>query len=138
MSLEEKVKQEQLESLTDVWNEFKSKEDFYKSERLRIEEEIEAFLKDKLKEKGTYTAETNLQLTTGFSESWKQTEVSKLKNMFDEGELTNIPFFPFDVEYKANNKKLSLLKEQDEKLYYKIFGDALTTKAKKVAFKMKK
>jgi len=138
MSLEEKVKEEQLQSLTDMWSANKQKESEAKQARLKVEGEIEAFLADKLKEKGTYTAPTNIQLTTGESESWQQDEVSKLKNMFDEGELKDIPFFPFDIEYKPNNAKIKLLKEADSKLFFKTFGIALTTKPKKVAFKMKK
>lgn len=137
MSLEEKVKEERLQLLTDMWNLAKENENKAKEQRLKTELEIESFVADKLSVKGTYTCETNLQLTTGESESWSQVEVTKLKNKFDEGELTDIPFFPFDIEYKPNNAKIKLLKEENEKLFFKTFGDALTTKSKKVAFKMK-
>lgn len=138
MSLEEKIKQEQLQLLTDMWKNAKDSENKFKEERLRIEEEAVAFLKDKLPTKGTYTAETNLQLTPSEEEKWNQEKVAELKEKFDDGQLNEIPFFPFDITYKPNSNKIKLLREVDEKLYFKIFGDALTTKPKKVSFKMKK
>ena len=138
MSLEEKVKQCRLESLTDMWNYAKENENKFKIQRLVIEEEVVVFLKDKLLVKGTYTSETNLQLTTGEEEKWSQEEVAKLKGQFDDGELKDIAFFPFDITYKPNNAKIKLLREANDKLYFKVFGNALTTKEKKVAFKMKK
>ena len=138
MSIEEKIKLEQLQSLTDLWNQYKAKENEFKEKRVKIENEAYDFLKDKLKDRGTYTAETNLQVTTGEDEKWTQVEIIKLKNMFDNGELNTLPFFPFDVEYKPNNAKLKLLKETDEKQFYKVFGEALTTKPKKPSFKIKK
>lgn len=138
MSIEELVKLEQLESLTDMWVDYKKRENEYKEKRLQIEDEAIAFLQDKLKEKGTYTAETNLQITTGEDEKWSQSEIAKLKEQFDNGELNHLPFFPFDIEYKPNSAKIKLLKETDEKLFYKTFSDALTTKPKKPSFKMKK
>lgn len=138
MSIEEKVKLEHLQVLTDMWADFKSKENEFKEKRLKIESEAYDFLQDKLEIKGTYTAPTDLQITTGEDEKWNQKEVAKLKKQFDDGELNDIAFFPFDIEYKANNAKLKLLKEKDKKLFYKIFGEALTTKPKRPSFKIKK
>jgi len=138
MSIEEKVKLEQLQSLTDMWADCKKRENEFKEKRLKIEREAYDFLKDKLKTKGTYTSDTNLQITTGEDEKWNQLEIIKLKEQFDNNEIIDLPFFPFDIEYKPNNAKLKLLKETDEKLFYKIFSKALTTKPKKPSFKIKK
>lgn len=118
------------------WQTYKGIESDANATRLKIEKRLLEITKGQLKDKGSNNLPDNLQITTGYSESWNNDAIERVKAQFDEG-LTKLPFFPFEQVWKANNKQISALKEMCNDIFEESFAEALTIKPKKVAFKIK-
>lgn len=133
-----RTKEEEIQLLADKWNESKQLENKAKESRLEVEGELLELLKNELKDKGSNNFNGDLKITTGENESWDQALLAGIYTKFTDGEITNIPFFPFDIEFKPNNDKLNILKGDDHrKDFIAVFYEALTVKPKKAAFTFK-
>ena len=123
--------------LVKKWQDLKNQEKIANENRLEVEREILLLVKDELKDKGTNNFPASLKITTGFNAEWSQEKIFEVYDNCIMGGLW-LPFFPFDKQWKENNKKLSILKEDHLDLFNKYFADALTLKPKKPAFEIKK
>jgi len=126
----------EYKALVKKWDEYKDLEALANAGRIRTEKDILKIVGKDLNEKGINHFPENLDITTGLSESWDMDNISRQFVKFDEG-LLEIPCFPFDRTWKANNKKIALIKESTPDIFEEIFSEALTIKPKKPAFKIK-
>jgi len=118
------------------WQTSKGDEKRANAKRLLAERDILKIVGKDLNEKGANNFPLGLKITTGMSESWDMGLVDRVKNQFDDG-LVDIPFFPFNQQWKPDNRKLALINESTPHVFVGVFGEALTIKPKKPSFEIK-
>lgn len=126
----------EYQQLVHKWQDCKNSEQAANNERIKIEKQIFEIVNDSLVDKGTNNLLGNLQIVTGYSESYDQGSIGRLKVKFDNG-LSKLPFFPFKQEWKPNAKQIAALKDMCGEIFNQEMSEALTIKPKKPAFKIK-
>lgn len=127
---------EEYKNLVRQWRRYKEMETDANDMRIAAEKSILRMVGKDLNEKGVNHLPENLDVTTGMTETWDMADISRQSAKFEDG-LLDIPYFPFDRIWKANNKKLALIKESAPNNFEEIFSEALTIKPKKPSFKIK-
>jgi len=122
--------------LVSEWKQAKEKETLANAHRVLIEKQLLEITKSNLQDKGTNNLPNNLQIVTGYSESYDQDAIDRLKNKFDDG-LSKLPYFPFKQEWKPQTKQIAALKDMCGEIFNQEMAEALTIKPKKPAFKIK-
>ncbi|MFO0906800.1 MAG: hypothetical protein U0835_00275 [Isosphaeraceae bacterium] len=125
------TKEQKIERLTAAWKDAKRAESQANADRIAIESEIYELTADCLPDKGTYTTETGMKITTGFSEEWDQAALNAAYQNWP-----GLSPFPFTGIWKPDGKAISYLRDNLPDAY-KIIQPALTLKPKKPAFSVK-
>lgn len=121
-----------LKKLITSWAKAKEKENKAKDTRLTIEERIFNALESELPEKGS-TRVGDMKITTGTTIKWDQEALKSIKLVWEK---TAGPIaFPFEVEYKPDNKTIAYIEDQMPKLY-KQLEPAREEKPKKPSFEI--
>jgi len=126
----------EYQELIHRWQGCKYREQYANSDRAQVERKILEITKNELKDKGTNNLPNNLQIVTGYSESYDQESIQRLKVKFDDG-LSKLPYFPFKQEWKPNAKQIAALKDVCGEIFNQELSEALTIKPKKPTFKIK-
>src|SRR4051794_14094814 len=94
-----------LSRLTDAWKYAKDQEKAFNETRIRIESEIYELCAGKLLEKGTFTTETGMKITTGFSEDWSSDVIQKA---YERWPVESVKF-PFAATWKPDGKAIGVI-----------------------------
>ena len=86
-------------------------------------------VKAKFKEKGTATVNDRLKTVGKITEKWDQEKLKELETEVDAA------YFPFNIEYKPDNKKMTAIKDMFPDLYTKL-RTALSVKPAKTELKI--
>lgn len=125
----------EYQNLLTAWTAYKEMEKEYNQKRIDTENRLFPMVKNKLNTRGTTNLPLGLKVVTGETESWDQAELNSLLTKYEAQEI-NLPYFPFERQLKANNKKIiALLSDVKYKdTYIKFVANAVTVKPKKASF----
>lgn len=118
-------------ALIDEWKHAKEQETIWNARRIEIESKIYELNQASIPDKGTYTTDGGMKITTGFSEEWDQSQLTAAYQQWPEGVK-----FPFAGTWKPDGKAVSYLRDNAPDLY-RLLQPALTLKPKKPSFSMK-
>lgn len=121
---------DQMTDLTAAWREAKQAEADANVRRIAIESRIYELTAPHLPDKGTYTTDSGMKITTGFSEEWDQERVDSAYKSWPDGVK-----FPFAGSWKPDGKAISYLRGNQPSLYA-MLSPALTLKPKKPSFSL--
>lgn len=119
------------QELIDQWKYAKEQEVLWNQKRIEIESQIYEQHRASIPEKGTYTTDDGMKITTGFSEEWDQAKVNEAYQAWPEGIK-----FPFSGTWKPDGKAISYLRDNVPGAY-ELLRSALTLKPKKPSFSVK-
>lgn len=125
------VSDHKLNRLTEEWKYAKQMEQHWNASRIAVESQIYELIASELPDKGTFTTETGMKITTGFSEDWDAESINSAYQQWPEGVK-----FPFNGTWKPDGKAISYLRD-NQPLLYALLQPALTLKPKKPAFSVK-
>jgi hypothetical protein len=120
-----------MDTLTQQWKYAKEQESLWNQKRIEIESAIYEANRASIPEKGTFTAEDGMKITTGFTEEWDQAAVTQAHQKWPS-DLR----FPFAGVWKPDGKAISYLRD-NAPAAYALLQPALTLKPKKPAFSVK-
>ena len=120
-----------LAALTEHWKAAKQQEADATARRIAVESRIYELTQASLPEKGTYTTDTGMKITTGYTEDWDQDAITAAQHDWPDGIR-----FPFAGTWKPDGKAIGYLRE-NAPAAYALLQPALTLKPKKPAFSVK-
>ena len=121
-----------LNDLTEQWKAAKQQEADAAARRIAVESRIYEITQASLPEKGTYTTDTGMKITTGYTEKWDDAEIAKAYQSWPVESVR----FPFEPVYKPDGKAIGVIREGIPDLY-RLLQPALTLTPKKPAFSVK-
>ncbi len=119
------------QALIDEWRHCKEQETIWNAKRIEVESKLFEVHQANLPDKGTYTTDDGMKITTGFTEEWDQSVLSQAYQQWP----ADIKF-PFAGVWKSDGKAISYLRENAPSAYA-ILQPALTLKPKKPSFTIK-
>lgn len=120
------------QALIEEWKNAKAQESLWNAKRIELESQIYETHAKEIPEKGTYTTPEGMKITTGFTESWDDTE---LNTAYQQWPVETV-VFPFSTTWKPDSKAIKVLRDSIPNLY-RIIEPALTLKPKKPSFNIK-
>ena len=119
------------QALIDEWKEAKQQETIWNAKRIEVESKLYEENQANLSDKGTYTTEEGMKISTGFSEEWSQDEINRAYQQWPDGVK-----FPFTGTWKPDGKAVTYLRDNAPAMYA-LLQPALTLKPKKPSFIIK-
>src|SRR4051794_9500661 len=119
------------QALIDEWKHAKEQEIIWNAKRVEIESKIYEHNQANIHDKGTYTTEEGMKITTGFSDEWSQDDVNRAYQQWPEDVK-----FPFIGTWKPDGKAIAHFRDNQPSLYA-LLQPALTLKPKKPSFNLK-
>lgn len=119
------------QALIDEWKHCKEQETIWNAKRIEVEIKLYEQHQTNLPDKGTYTTDEGMKITTGFTEEWDQSVLSHAYQQWP----ADIKF-PFAGVWKPDGKAISYLRENAPSAYA-LLQPALTLKPKKPSFTIK-